>query len=132
MLSRKIVMRVLSTLVLAAVVLGIGVIAVRTLERARAKTTTDRIRVLSTILLAERPPAITADVLATLTSQYKRSDVLLDGWGRKMAVYMDGEHYVVISFARDGAPSGCCVPSDQASPDTDLIAVDGKWRQVWN
>lgn len=101
-------------------------------QRARAKATTERIRVLSTILLAERPRDVTPEVLAELCAKHRRSDTLHDAWGRPLLVTMEGQRYVVTSLGRDGRQSGCCVAADQASPDTDLIAADGEWRQVWN
>jgi hypothetical protein len=114
------------------IAVGVAAASVRLRERAKAKTTADRIRVLSTILLAERPSVITPRVLATLTAKYKRPDVLKDEWGRDLIVEIQGGKYVVTSFGRDGTSSGCCASSHDASPDTDLIAVDGAWKQIWN
>jgi hypothetical protein len=124
--------RAFGFLLLAAVAGAATVAGIHLRERTRGKTTADRIRVLSTILLAERPPVVTPDVLARLAAKYKRSDVLTDGWGRAITVRLDGGKYLVTSFARDGVSSGCCVPAGEASPDTDLIALDGEWKQIWN
>lgn len=118
--------------VVVIVAISVGRASTQLWQRGRAKTTMERIRTLSTILLAERPRAVNSQVLARLTAKYNRQDVLKDAWGRPLTVTMEGERYVVRSSGRDGTESGCCVAADDATPDTDLIAVDGEWRQVWN
>jgi hypothetical protein len=101
-------------------------------QRIKAKITTERVRVLSQILMAEKPRQTSNDVLAQLSSKYGRADVLTDAWGNSLAVRREGSHYVVISFGRDGVESGCCAATELLTPDSDLIAVDGEWRQVRN
>jgi len=109
---------------------GVGLMHVR--ERQKAKVTTERIRILSEILLVERPRVVSRDVVAKITAKYGRRDVLVDGWGRDILVSIEESRYTVISRGRDGKAGHCCVDAEDATPDTDLIAVDGKWKQVWN
>lgn len=101
-------------------------------QRLNAKTTTDRIRVLTTILLVEKPAAVSPSSVAALAAKHGRRDILVDAWGHPLDVRMEATRYVVTSYGRDGKAGGCCVRTEEASPETDLIAVDGDWRQVWN
>jgi hypothetical protein len=128
--SRPKRLAVLVVAVSAVTVVAFAVLHLR--QRTKAKVTTHRIRALSQMLLAERPTEISDGVLRAIAAKYRQSDVLIDAWGRPLRVQMEGPRYIVTSYGRDGTSSGCCVAGEHTSPDTDLIAVDGEWRQVWN
>lgn len=127
--------RLTRQLIVAIVTLLIAVFvwryATQTQQRVKAKATTAQIQTVATILLIEKPQDLSRENLQELANRYNQPNVLNDAWGNPLIVeYRDG-HYIVKSLGRDGRDGGCCVQPPDATPDTDLIASDGVWRQIW-
>jgi hypothetical protein len=126
-------MRRAAIIILVTALLAVGLLSLdRFRQRLKAYETAGRIQTMSSLLRIERPAVVTEAVLSEITSKHKHSEVLIDGWGRPLKVVKVDGRYLVSSAARDGIFSGVMAAGEEATPDTDLIAADGEWIQVWN